>query len=614
MTRRDPASLLLAAAVVLLPLLSWGEPPWAQGAFFTLLAGSAAAAALFGARPARLPLPLPAPMLIAFALAFLLGSVHLLRLDAPYHSISFLFLVFWGFVFLLLCRRAGPEEKQVLPLVLAWTGGEAALLVIHVIKGGPGQPKGTFTNPNHLAAFFAASLAFLLGSLMQARDGERRTRALLWGASLFSTACLLAAGSRSGLLVALVLWGFFAWRERGARRWAAVGILAGALLIPSAALHRAAAAGDGDPYAFTRTEIWRMGVRMGADHPLLGTGPGLFRFAAFRYIFPVEGAAVRYGRMAHGPHADMIRAWSEGGAVGVTAVVLFLIPALLAIPRAWRTERAGPALALAAMLLQGFFHDLTLSPAMVFLMLWWVALLLPPAEPGKRAGRAPAFGVLVLAAVLAAGAGAADLAGQGWWRRGRDAAGEPMSARVEMFLRGAPLSPLHPEIAGDLGAGLAAIYGSSRLPQVFDAAAAALSRAHRLNRLDPIPLHRLAALYAARAGAEPAGRGEDLAQAEDLLGESLALFPRNVFAVRTLARVKAAQGREGEAALLLARALADEPDFLAAHRDRVRLLRALPGADAAARARAEAELAAAEERVRGKKPAGVYEILLLSGN
>jgi O-antigen ligase len=618
MTRPDPVSPLLLAALTLAPLLSWGEPPWAQGAFLLLLAGAAAFSSRRAAGGVRFgggrePF-LPLPMLAAFALAFLLGLVHLARLASPYHSASFLLLLFWALLFLRLIPRLRPPREWLLPLVLAWTGGEAALLLAHLLGGGAGQPQGTFTNPNHLATFFAVSLAFFLGSLMEGGRARGRS-ALLAGAALAATACLLAAGSRSGWLAALALWGFFALREKGARRWAAAGVVAAALLLPSPALHRVSVAGREDPYAFTRQEIWRMGARMGADHPLVGVGPGLFRFAADGYNFPVEGVAARFGRIANGPHNDYLRAWSEGGAPGAAAVLLFLFPLLASLPAAFRSGRAGPALAVPVFLFQMLFHDLTLSLAMVFLFLFWVALALPPSE-GKGSRWWPGLpALLALSAFLAASASVADLAARGWWKRGRDSTGAPMSGRVELFIRGCSLSPFHPGITADLGAGLTAIYGSSHLPQVSAAAEEALTRACGLNRLDPVPLRRLAALYMARgAAARPESRDLDLARAGEALERALSLSPHDVFALRSLAAVREAQGRGEDALALLDRALADEPFFLGAHRDRARLLARMdPGrARGAERALAEAQ-AGALKRQRGEA-GDAYEAELLKGD
>jgi hypothetical protein len=617
------ARLLLTAAIMAVPLLGWA-PAWIiESAFFLLLAGS-----LLLAVRARSPLAIPRAQAASFVLAAALGALHLARGANVYESMSFLLLLLWAALFLALSRSFLPSGAAM-PAVAAWAGIELVLIVLLPLRDAGGRTLGTFANANQAAVFFASLLAFALGSLLWGVPGggssSRVRRAVLWSMAAASTAGAMLGGSRSAFVMVIALWGLVLAAGKGRRRLAAALVLAALLLIPSRAAHRLAKSGAEDPYAFSRTEIWRSALAMGADHPLLGAGPNLFGWVSPRYIFPVEGANTRFGRIARGPHGDMMRAFAEGGAAGIACVVLFLIPLGAAFPRAVRDGRGGHVLALAVILASMLVHDLTQSTPFVFLILFWSALLLPPSagpegpegmSAGEKGVHAPArkvLAIITLGVVLpAALAQAWDLAARDLWNRGRQAIPRYPQESHRLISRAARQNPIHPGIARDLSSLLAEAPAAASDPALFAGAESALTRAHRLNRLDPVPLHRLADLYAKRAQTPGADRARELAAAADAAARVLALTPHNVFAMRTLARVREAEARPAEALRLLERALLDEPDYLAARRDQARILRDLPGVGPAERERAEAEMAAAAGRVGKKKPAGDYEKMLFS--
>jgi putative inorganic carbon (hco3(-)) transporter len=208
------------------------------------------------------------------------------------------------------------------------------------------EASGTFINRNHFATYLAATLPFALALALRPRQAEhpaeswreRGLRLLEPGGAGRVTAGLAAASiwigvvlsySRAGLAVALAATVTFAvLAARGRIR--TVGRLAAVLvLLPTIVLLFQEVRAPGERFVADeedlrtfggRIEVWRAGLGMAADHPVLGTGLGTFE-AAFAPLRP-PGVELRWTHV----HSDWLEAAIEGGLLTLAAMIaIFLL-------------------------------------------------------------------------------------------------------------------------------------------------------------------------------------------------------------------------------------------------------------------------------------------------
>ncbi|NLG28700.1 MAG: hypothetical protein GX557_12370 [Chloroflexi bacterium] len=268
------------------------------------------------------------------------------------------------------------------PLVGAWA---------QALRAAMPPAFGPFVNPNDAGGIVLFALPACLPLLGQTREhlGARRTvwRAL-WGlaAALMLLAWLfsLSRGAWAALLGAVVLWAF--WRLAGravARRFAdarsiwrrQVGVtlgVAGACALLAMAI--ALLAGDRLPGAATlanRIALWRGGLLLARDYPVIGAGLGSFPLHYSLYALLIH---VGFVYSSHNLAIDVLVAQ---GAVGLAAGAVFVLGTLSRGVRALR--RTGDnrlarqtleacLVALLAVLLHGLVQDVYYaSPALMLL-------------------------------------------------------------------------------------------------------------------------------------------------------------------------------------------------------------------------------------------------------
>src|SRR5258705_6659173 len=94
------------------------------------------------------------------------------------------------------------------------------------------------------------------------------------------------------------------------------------------------------PTTQSRIQIWRAGLRMAHDHPLLGVG-----LDAFGILFPryrtAEYWRIEWGRTPNKAHNEPIQILATQGAVGAATTVLVLVFAVLAIRKAAARSDGG---------------------------------------------------------------------------------------------------------------------------------------------------------------------------------------------------------------------------------------------------------------------------------
>ncbi|MCK5352670.1 O-antigen ligase family protein, partial [bacterium] len=291
--------VVLSAAVLLIPFISWGEIPWLIAPFVLLIAGVLLVVIREGSMEGSVQVP-EVPVWVPLAMALGLSLIHLVRTPVPYSS--FLFLVHISIVivlyYLLWSRRSVVAPMTVIWL---WTGILVPWVVIQALFMETRPPAGPFLNPNYTATVLLVCLALALGSLMPSREGKRETAVMLATAMLGSVG-LMFIGSRSAGLGMVLLWSVYLIFRKGRMRWVAIAVIAMIILLPNTIRYRVTEGYKVDPHAFSRLQIWEASLKMGADNPLIGVGPTLFYEYSPVYAFPIEELPVRYGRIARKPH------------------------------------------------------------------------------------------------------------------------------------------------------------------------------------------------------------------------------------------------------------------------------------------------------------------------
>lgn len=292
-----------------------------------------------------------------------------------------------------------------------WKDGDVGLWVKALCLAGPvlglgavflspiDYPMTGFMPPYYNYTMFALAAACAASAAMAAGSAGP----LRWLFALDSAFCLgviLAARSRGGLL-ALAAAVLVAAYRRGQLAMLAILLLAfGGLLALSpwpiySHFMKVEKLGG-----MVRPQIWQAALRVTADHPLLGEGPGNFEQGFLRHSFP-SGLQVRYGFIADRSHSDLLSVSAETGIVGL---ILFLL-ALAACVRKFAAvsiEREAAILAAAAMAGQCLVDNFLHLPALG--MLFFAALACSArVEPSDfRGGKSRALVLSALVLSLAA--------------------------------------------------------------------------------------------------------------------------------------------------------------------------------------------------------------------
>jgi O-antigen ligase len=194
-----------------------------------------------------------------------------------------------------------------------------------------GRLSGAGLHPNELGALLVVAIV-LATALAAVREWDKLVRATAFCAAVLCAVAVYLTESRGALLLglgsALLIAPFFAGRGRRAAA-ATLAVLAVLLSVgwftfaaSAQARHRimhpAARGGEG------RADLWKMGRRMVAAHPLIGVGAGNFSVTSVDYLLR-PGATVDDQYIVDRPlvpHNIYLNVLSELGIVGL---VLFLV-------------------------------------------------------------------------------------------------------------------------------------------------------------------------------------------------------------------------------------------------------------------------------------------------
>ncbi|MEX2663096.1 MAG: O-antigen ligase family protein, partial [Vicinamibacterales bacterium] len=276
---------------------------------------------------------------------------------------------------------------------------------------------------NAAGSYFAMLLCVAAGLALSRRWVSRR-----WIAPVAALAAALwISGSRAAYLslcvgiVATAVW----WLRRGRARFSrrSVAAIAAALLMAAAAITMLPTRGNQHSSLIAvriRAEMVRAGLRMAADYPLFGLGPGQFYRQSGDYASPALLAEFPVARNENA-HNNFVQILAEFGLAGLAAFLLILLGVSRRVARAldqasgpvWWGTAAGLLVFLISCL--GGHPLLIRDVAYAFWMLLGVlAGHTPVGSPASRRARQAVIAVaLVLAASLPfranARAGEADL-------------------------------------------------------------------------------------------------------------------------------------------------------------------------------------------------------------
>ena len=452
--------------------------------------------------------------------------------------------------------------------------------------GGMRRVPGTLGHANHLGAAIAMNLPLL--AWLTAGERSRRMR-FLWIALAVVSLPVLAATLSRGAWVAcaagLVVYGLLAWRTRsrqtgraGRRIALAAVVLAAAFLLPlftpfrPQLLHRIGQVADvSAPSTRSRVHLWRAGLRMSLDHPVLGVGTDAYGTAFPRYRTP-EYWKIEWNGTSAKAHNELVQIAATQGVIGLLAallVVFFAARAVLSLSRhANPVVRSGASAvggALAAFAVQSLASFTVASTGVLAAALagWAAGAREGPAAPTRvRPGRgalAVTGGVVTLLWTLfVLLPWIADAAATPAMR-------EPMAApeRVLRLERAAAIAPWDARYASELGRSLLTLAFSETDParkrEGLARARQTFERATRLSPQDGELRALLARTMAAQRAADPSSVAVERIKAE--FERAVTLEPENPNVLELAAQGYLELGLTADARAVSLRCARIFPDF-----------------------------------------------------
>lgn len=375
-------SLFLVAAAFSAALFDGLRPPvWAAvGCALMWLA-----AARFERRPSRQAAALWLPWLFWVALSTAASAEPLLSLSAAARWLTI------G-LFYALCRAVMEDEDAKLwsfaLIVAALIAAAAALaggawLRYHGIHPGGEALTGILPPYYNYTVFLEAA-----GAAAAAALGR-------WPLAAGLTGAILLARGRGGLIAVALGAAVAIWRRGQARKaapWAAglsLALAAGCAVVVWRGGNLDYLLKPGT--TLVRPEIWRAAAEAADDHPVLGTGPGLFGLAFLPHNFDSKRGIARYQVSTPYAHSEPMNAAAETGWAGLALLLLAVVGALYAGFRgpAGSPGRDAALCAAVAMSAHMVVDNMLQLPGLAFVWAGCLALAQPkgssqPAGPGWR--------------------------------------------------------------------------------------------------------------------------------------------------------------------------------------------------------------------------------------
>lgn len=507
--------------------------------------------------------------------------------------LSYVGLLYW----LVIALETWGEVTGLLAVLLGMGLIETGLVLVQAFWWRVERPSGTFFNPNFLAGYLAAIWTIAFGVMCHVRTGRRsvlRAGLISRGGLILclalmgvSSMAIVWTGSRGGGLALLAGTAFVLcvrFRLRGVSVLAVV-LLVG-LLIPNPIRDRIWTEHVANPVGYARWQIWQSSARIMVDHPF-GVGLGLYQYIYPRYMFPVEGQIMRYGRVAHTAHNEYLQMGVELGIIsipifcwGIAAIAREAKWVLHTRLRRWqRGLVVGVCAAAAGMLVHAAvdsnFHD----PAITVLFVTCVGIILSAKRFVGRGSQALyaiatrprrvwlAFGTLVVAG-LAIGTVRLGVAWMFYEAGSRAASQQDFARAVVRYETAITLDPWKSLYHSALAATHFRLFEQTRSGQAAQFAVTELQSAIKLNPLDGRLYGLLGHVYSSLAwalGTEDVQQEQKIAllrTARTAYARALNLEPFSPFYRLELGRLAFAAGEREEAESSVKKAIELEPNFL----------------------------------------------------
>jgi hypothetical protein len=239
------------------------------------------------------------------------------------------------------------QERPIAP------GAEQAITGSHLATAEAGATRviTVFVDYNFMGGYMAILMGIVGGCIMAWRNWYARAALLgLAGLVLVNAALTGSRGGVVGVAVTCVMLLLLSpWRLR----WALLAALLMAMLAAFPVLDQVAPQFSRGGIGVSELEgarigFWRMALRMGWDHPVIGAGADNF---VSRYPFYRASPAPMGRWYAHNIYLQM---WAEGGIVGLLALLSLVAAVALSYREAWRRATDGQWRSLVAGLLAAF--------------------------------------------------------------------------------------------------------------------------------------------------------------------------------------------------------------------------------------------------------------------
>ncbi|WP_244928569.1 O-antigen ligase family protein [Nocardioides sp. W7] len=370
----------VAAVAVLAPAaarLDWRLPPWPVAVplgAFAIVAALASAGAASAAAALRLDVQLLLVLLLTVAVTTALRTPAQVRLAVV------ALVVAGGLASLPAVLGSGPTESH-------YGGGVVT-----------GRAEGVFAQPNELGLFSALLLVAAVGVGLTATTTRLRVTCLASGGLLLTTLALsLSRGAWLGAVAGLVALAVLVPESRRALAVLGSALLAvGAVLAAfgvgpiAAVVTRATSVAESgaNPYD-QRPLIWEEALRLYAEAPILGHGPGAFSQEA-------SSDALRLGAFLDVDHAHhlLLNVAVEFGAAGLLALLGLMVGLLVLVRRGRAAGSSLPAVLAAAsvVVVAHGMVDYPLRNPLVLTTVWVVLGLLVAAAAAATATSADGSG------------------------------------------------------------------------------------------------------------------------------------------------------------------------------------------------------------------------------
>jgi O-antigen ligase len=225
------------------------------------------------------------------------------------------------FVFLLLLLNLKMAQAAIRGFAAAKAFGRSEEFLAKIGVGAGSV--GFFSNAGDFGV--AMCVVWPLAGMLFLGESKKISKALLLISFLAFSGAIIVCGSR-GAVLGVVIAALAAWARNPRRLGAAVLFL---LFVPgliyilpeaSKERFRSALHWQEDRTASQRVVLWKAGLRMFRDHPLLGVGPGNFPPSySEKYAGPDEDPA------SWAPHSIYIQSMSELGLAGTIPMLLLLL-------------------------------------------------------------------------------------------------------------------------------------------------------------------------------------------------------------------------------------------------------------------------------------------------